>query len=362
MTAVGAAPRVNVRHLSYVEFQRLRHDLWRTQKTGFLPGAEHAKPYRRPRVLRAYLTAPGRRPPADQGEPQQAAFLHSVVGPELLHLMERFLAPLAELHNDLQLFSEAVAAERAVATDGAVTLATHQTGAVSVRTAERVLGSDRLARLRALGHCRVVPGPQWTALAELTIPEMLASAASHRVATQLVALRRIGQHKEAYEFLLSDTATLPYGELAAAAAVRLAAMRDGHDITDLIERLVKDRPTIEKATVGSVLSAYDGKGREIRLHLGDGMENEKLVGNPFPWLVLSHLLSFPLGDNSAAREGHVRLLAEVGSFPDILRNPSDFRLGEIWSGTHVHGNSEGRKIGLRFQCWNDRTDVCGDCA
>jgi hypothetical protein len=133
--------------------------------------------------------------------------------------------------------------------------------------------------------------------------------------------------------LLRISGAIPGGEVALAAAIVRATERNETLLSVAIPALVERRPTKSRLQEGAVVEVL-AKDARIRLHFGEGMD-EEVVGNLLPWLVLSHVASWPMavGDHDATANFFIFL--ELGVSPHLLYRPPPAELAKM-PGFHVH--------------------------
>lgn len=320
LTALGQAVRVAVGELSRGEFEMFARQLRAERRIHFMPGAEHAKPFRSPSLLRTYV---GLIPPPPQNIPGGAFLLPSVVGVEMLQQSGRLLSTLVELEDDLQRFAEAVATDAADKTrDALVGLDVHRTGRVRLRTAERVLGAARLKRLRAQGYCTLSGGANRTALAGINAPETLAAAAAHFAANRLSEQLSRGRTAAAVRAVTRDIESLPYAEIVGARAIALTSRR-GVDVSDVVSALMQSPPTFGALGPGARIAVQiPGRGH-VELELEEATDGV-LIGNPHPWLLLSYLAMLEHAEDQRLASLRRDIIEAVGSVGHVFRGSADF--------------------------------------
>jgi len=143
--------------------------------------------------------------------------------------------------------------------------------------------------------------------------------------------------EEIYRIILDCSQLFPNPDITATLVILLASEDNPYFITRIISKFIDDIPIVGYSEPKRIfLNSCKGI---IDLDLSDieFAEDDKgvMLGNCFPWLVLSNLVSFPFG----TRDGDVRLWLEaiikVGSFSNVLLRVHNKPIEKI-KGFHVH--------------------------
>jgi hypothetical protein len=129
------------------------------------------------------------------------------------------------------------------------------------------------------------------------------------------------------DHLLRLAAVLPSGEVVLAAAVVRAAQRSSILLGEVIPKLLAQEPTTSRLKEGALVDLLVTDHR-IRLHFGEGMD-EEVVGNTMPWLVLSHLASWPMAIEGSIVTENYQIFATVGDARQILFQPRPSELAQV---------------------------------
>jgi hypothetical protein len=112
-----------------------------------------------------------------------------------------------------------------------------------------------------------------------------------------------------------------------------ACKMEPHILTNIVNNLLEDEPKISKADLKG-LAYFEDLG-EIKIE----EENGVTFSNWYPWLILSHIASVPIGYEPGNRDIQLRIFAKVGAFKNILLRIDNAPFKEM-KGYHVHNISE----------------------
>jgi hypothetical protein len=323
------------------EFEKAAEVLW-DRRLAIMHGGHFAAELRVPWIIRAlgaqYVPRDGEVPA------NWAAVLPAQLGLDLVgHTRERFADE--ELRRLLRDVAKGVVAD---AEDRrrpiGLMLQSLATFVVRRKTLRQFLEVDEIASLVTRGYLKPILHDSGEAVLFVRLPELLASEAANVLASEL-EVRARKDPREAAKWLASLSSRLPLGDIIAAHSFVDAAGRSGVPL-NLIAALVDSPPESvpinpgTKAVLhmpgvgmvdvtfqadGSLLAEIDGR-RQVIARDPDS-DDQSLMSNLQPWLILSHLA----GQRMAfERDGKMQrvdysLLVEVGTCPHLLRRPdTDF--------------------------------------
>jgi hypothetical protein len=133
--------------------------------------------------------------------------------------------------------------------------------------------------------------------------------------------------------LVRISAAIPAGEVTLAAALIRASEKNPAVLSAAIPLLVEREPTTSRIKEGAQVELLV-KDARIHLHFGEGMD-EEVVGNILPWLVLSHIASWPMAIDGYDATANFSIFMTLGVSPHLLYQPPAAELARV-PGFHVH--------------------------
>jgi hypothetical protein len=301
----------------------------------FHNGAQHIPDLRSPRRLRVIAaTLPGAPalPPVDRRD--TCVVIPPIPGPEMLPTYSQALAPDAALKYDLQKLAAAFLADAdRHAGDPDWMAATWGRPSVDPAILEADLGETRIKRLCDLGFLSWVNTQSLGPRVLVRIEELLTCDVADIWAGRLAELADPDALKKEVRSLLDLTMIVPAGEVALAGAICRAAMKHDHILGTVVPYLMSQEPSISRLKQGARVDLLV-KDARIRLKFGEGMD-ERVVGNMQPWVVLSHIASWPMIAEGRDATLNLPIFARLGASPDLLIYPRPIE-PEIAAGFHFH--------------------------
>ena len=157
-----------------------------------------------------------------------------------------------------------------------------------------------------------------------TCPELVSGAAVEIITAGMQNYSLNGT-QEIYDYLISKSDILPYGELVGVAALLQFGSIEPGSFNDIITKLLNDKPKIEKLSNGKFEAFFPETGR-IRL---ESLAEGRLHSNITPWLILSHLASLPSVDSEDSKKFRLNILATIGSSKHVLYKPNPVPLYDM---------------------------------
>lgn len=189
----------------------------------------------------------------------------------------------------------------------------HGWAGMALDEAEKSLGEKRCRCLQEQGHIKMLRiGGDVLVLP--TCPELVSGAAIE-IISEGMQQYVIDNTQGMYNYLISKSDILPYGELVGVAALLHYSTIDPNGFSDIINKLYDDTPRIEKPSKGKFEAYFPETGR---VRLGEERMEGWIFANITPWLILSHLVSFPLVDSEGDKSFHLNILARIGSSKHVL--------------------------------------------
>jgi len=192
---------------------------------------------------------------------------------------------------------------------------------------EQVLGEQRVKQLCEHGFLSWVDikalGPRLL----IRVEELLAHHVAEEWSDDLVKLSDQDSVASELERLLRLSVAIPEGEIALAAAIIRAGQKNPTVLNVAIPYLVEQKPTTSRLTEGA-RGQLLVKGARIDLHLGKGMD-EEVLGNIEPWVVLSHIASWPIKVDSYEVTLNFSIFVELGTSRHFLYRPRPTELARV---------------------------------
>ena len=341
MTEFGKrAKAINIRSLNDEETKSAFKEIKTRFKLSFNTGAFFNYGLRNPRILRVLVAEVISDPLYSHSEIMINQFdkvgrLPSITGFHILDVVWRWFLNDPELRNDYRLLAKAhILDMKSRQTDPSIIVLSHGRGHLTWETTESILGVERFKRLKGFGYLKLIKGPKGTILVLPTIPEMLSAAAVFIIANNARMLYEKGKINEAYEYVINSSSPLPLGDVVGGMSIIEMYKSNPDTLSYFIERLIVDRPKVQKVVKMKKGMIYLPDVGEIEVSIPPGAGGE-LIGNTEPWLIMSHLAHKPMSSDFKTPDIFFKILATVGSFPNILIRPEDNATDKI-KGFHVH--------------------------
>jgi hypothetical protein len=309
----------------------------------FHSGVYNSKAFRHPGLLRVcaayFLSDPISTRPEGKGS---LGIIPGVPSLQIPHIAWDVFAVSPQLRDDLRRLARAFIADEQIRRNGGpLAVLAHNTGIMTIQTAEGVLGEERLDRLRSQGYIRFANGPSATTLCIPTLPEALSAAAAYEVGAGFESVMAEKGFDAACEYLLQKSEPFPYGDIVGAMAIIDIVSRSEKLLYRIVHSLLERRPIWEHMSNEATLGIPSAKFGEIRMHIMDksGQSLGGLMSNTHAWLVLSHLATCPMIDDEGSWAPYLRLIGRIGSWQNLLFRP-DFMFIEDSKGIHVHDIGE----------------------
>ncbi len=348
------AKQVNLLPIDKEEIENIAEYIFEKYSACFHNGAFYNTEYRHPRILRILLASlyKSRNGKKLESDDERTKFfsLPSLTDVAVISSCWDKFATDTILRTDMKFLAKAhVLDESNRQMYPELAIMSHGRGHITWETSEGTLGNERLNRLLEQGILERINGPRGKELVLPKTPELLSIAAGYYISQEALILLSQGQFEQAYDFIIDSSFPLPLGDIAAAKALIEISISNVQAFTDIVNRLLEDKPSESNLGEGSLVCAdFPGIGI-INLRFGEGM-NETAIGNYHPWLILSQIACLPIGDENGGRNIHLRILATLGSYSGLLRRPDDFHNYDL-EGLHFHdiegrGSMLCRKVGI----------------
>lgn len=340
---IGKAPIVKLSALSDEEFYNAMEFFMDNNGAAFYQGAQCNVQYRNPRVLRilaSYLPEQNDSKDDNNSDTKTVFFLPSCTNYSVLESVWSEIVTDAETRSDYRLFVEAMFDDmnRRMA-DPRLAILSATRGVISQKTAEQSMGLDRINRMKRDGHIHQLVFDDGKAYLYPRLPEAIAMAAAYVLRDKVVEIIDSCNVREAYNFIMKSMECIPYSDVAATKAV-ISICRDKDVLWELICLLIQDSPSVEQNTDHGVFGLYFSDIGHIKL---SGELGGTLISNYNPWLLLSHLATFPMADGKGSRSIHLNIFEVIGSFNDILIKPEDMPFHNM-AGFHTHEYNGGQFV------------------
>lgn len=321
-----------IESVSDEEFENVQQEFLKKMKACFHKGAFYNLEYRNPRLLRLLAANVKKTGILSKDTDDTVVFMPSITTFDtLIEIWNNFVIDI-EMQTDMRFLVKAFLEDESIRnSDAALSIMSFGRGAITLETAESILSNDRIKRLSNQGFIQRfnLNGGKAYVLPKFT--EALSAAAAFYVAEKIEKLYKENKGQDAYKYLISVVPAFPYGELVGAMAIFEAYKKEPDILTFIINKLLEDEPQIEKIKLeGKYLAYFDDLG-EVEIPGEEGTT----FSNWYPWLILSHIASMPLGDDNGNRDIQLNIFSRVGSFEDILMRVDNIPFNKI-KGYHVH--------------------------
>lgn len=327
---------IEVEPLSDVEFQKALVVLDDSYSALFFNGAQHSPQLRWPRALRviaATLPAKRKLPPDPDGRLSKL-MVGPIPGPMSLEKCSRAFAAEPSLKFDLDALARAYLKDVELhAADPDWLAATWGRPSVDPGLLEREIGEARMDRLSAQGFLSWVDTKDLGPRILVRVEELLCHHVAEEWSAALLKQTDSDALTVEIDALLDMAGVVPTGEVAVAAAIIRAAQKNQTILGVAVPMLLGRRPTTSRLQEGA-LAELLVKDARIRLLFGEGMD-EEVVGNMLPWLVLSHIASWPLAVADYEETANLSIFMTLGVWPTLLYSPPATELAQV-PGFHVH--------------------------
>lgn len=315
------------------EFRRALERLHNNFGAFFYNGSQHIQDLRSPRTLRVFVaTLP---PIPDEVQSDRALIMPPILGPFTLDACLRTFVSEASLKYDLRKLAEAFLKGAASHIDKADWLiGSWGRPSLSPDIAEEMLGNERIERMRVHGFLSWIDIFNVGPMLLVRIEEVLAYFVSEVWTEELTCHESDSDIASAINHLGKLSIVIPSGDLALARAIYKASQKKSEILDTAIKHLMEQEPVTTKFQEGTQLEVLNTDGVRIRLHFGEGM-NEEAVGNLDPWIVLSHLASFPMKIMGHELTANALIFSNLGKYSHMIHRPKPCQLDRTQS-IHFH--------------------------
>jgi hypothetical protein len=325
---------IELESLTDDEFDLAGEYFWSKYNVVFHHGAQYNEEYRNPRVLRILASNVLHYKPS-KNKANKAFFIPSVTTVDFLGFAWEYIASNPSLRMDLKKLVKAFIQDKSFReADPELSLRSHGRGYITYETAENELGSERLTRLLSQGHISLINYKSGNVLVIPKVPELFASPAGYYLANEVINLIRQNQIDKAYEYLINESNSMPYGDIVGAMAIIEVTKSEESFLTSAIYKLVQDKPHVKNPPKDWRPLIEIPKLGAIPIQIKD-LTDGHIISNYHPWLILSHLANFPMALKDGSRNIQTALFDEVGSFPEVLRRPDSIS-SKVMKRFHVH--------------------------
>lgn len=340
--AIGKAPMVKLDALSDEEFYNAMEFFKDNNGVAFYQGAQCNVQYRNPRVLRVLASCLPEYNDniADNSNTKTVVFLPSYTNYSVLESVWSKIVTNAETRSDYRLFAEAMFSDRISRTaDPRLAILSVTRGIISLKTAEQIMGTDRINRMKSDGHVHQLVLDDGKTYLYPRLPEAIATAAAYVLRDKIIEIVDKSNVEDAYNFIIKNIDCIPYSDVAATKAV-VSVCTEREILWELICLLIEDSPAVEQNNDYGIFGLYFPDVGYIKL---SGELGGTLISNYNPWLLLSNLATIPMGSENGSRDVQLEILKVVGSFNNVLIKPEDMPFHEM-AGFHVHEYQGGECI------------------
>ena len=343
---IGKAPKIVLSALSDEEFYASMEYFMDNKDVAFHQGSQCNVQYRNPRILRilaSQLPAHGTDITKNTNDSKSVKFFPSYADYSVLESVWVKIVSNAEIRSDYRIFAEAMFDDmnrRMV--DSRLTILSATRGIISQKTAEQSMGIERINRMKRDGHIYQLIFEDGKTYLYPQFPEAISIAASYVLRDKVIEIIDNSNIEQAYDFIIKNIDCISYSDLAATKAI-VAICKERDILRELIYLLINDPPMIESNNGDGHYGLYFSDIGHIKL---SGELGGTLISNYNPWILLSNLTTFPMGDEDGARDIQLEIFKIIGSFNNILIKQEDMPFHNM-AGFHTHELRDGQCICAR---------------
>jgi len=302
----------------------------------FFNGAQFSPDLRLPRTLRVIAaTLPrGADSPVEVAGRSTRLMIDPIPGPILLERCSQVLTIDPKLKFDLQKLAKAFILDVVENIgDADWVVATWGLPSIDPDILEKVLSQQQAERLVEAGFLSWIDLPKVGPRLLVRVEELLAHHVAVEWAVTLAKLHNTDAIRQELEHLIRLASVIPAGDIALAAAVFKASLKNPEVLCVAIPYLIEQEPKASRLRQGARIELLL-KDQQIRLNFGEGMD-EEVIGNMLPWLVLSHLANFPMEFDGRKNTANASIFIELGASPHFLYQSRPTDLADM-QGFHFH--------------------------
>ena len=327
-----AADEIELSSLSDKEFKDALNGFNKNLGALFFNGAQHIPDLRWPRTLRVFAAALP--PPSSLTRHDRLKMLPPIPGPKMLQAYDRAFVPDPMIKFDLKALAAAFLKEAESHTENPPwVVATWGKPSLDPNLCMGVLGEKRIERLCEQGFL------SWINVADLgprllvRIEELLLHYIAEKWAESLSVNKNLESISAEIKRQIRLSTMIPSAELALSAAIYRASQKNSKILTVAINCLILDEPNVSTMKEGAI---YDLLliGGKVKLCFDEEI-GEEMVGNLEPWIVLSHLVSWPMQVDGYKKTANFSVFCKLGSAPHFLYRPKPSDLANVPS-FHFH--------------------------
>lgn len=309
------ALKVEVNHLTEVEFENARDYLTEHWSIDFQNGAKYSRELRIPRIIRIILS----QLPSVRKDDTRLVISSFLPYDALNSVLQGFSSDIRFIDDMVKLVNASMSQDLKSPLE---VMVSYGRGFVPFEKAESILGENRIERLLQQGHIDWFVDKEQNRYIAPKTPELFAASAVEALFRKVNKM----ENDEAIEYVLNICESLPYSDLIAANVFERLSSEDKFSLYELIVRLANNPPRIENIENdfnGALYFDHTGLVNIPKELLSNSPEEGegKTISNLFPWLVLSQLATKPLFTEGYEDPWYIyrEILKTVGSYQNILR-------------------------------------------
>ncbi|MBN1617895.1 type I restriction enzyme HsdR N-terminal domain-containing protein [Candidatus Dojkabacteria bacterium] len=312
-TVIGGLKPYHLGHLSDSEFWKVNELFQQTFSTIFEKGSEYSLLYRLPQTLRIIASRFNEKETLSE---DRIRLIESVPSFGLLKTVWEQTNSNIKLQSDMLQYARTLLEMDCDVNKPLLELFKHGWAGIALAKAEKNLGATRCQSLQDEGYLKILR-IESDVLLMPTCPELVSGAAIE-IITERMQQDSIDNIQEIYDYLISKSNILPYGELVGVAALLNYSSIAPDGFSNILNKLYDDMPKIKRPSSGRFETYFPETGR---IQIDDKKMEGWLYENITPWLILSHLASMELIDLEGSRNFHLNILARIGSCKHVLHKP-----------------------------------------
>lgn len=305
------------------EFEKAQEVLYTSFQAMFFNGAQYISHLRLPRKLRVLAALLPKKEAflAVEGNQDNHIKISPIIDLMMLEKCSLAFGSLPMLKNDFQMLASAFLEDVELHISDLDWLVTIW-GRPSIDPSfiEQKVGRERVDRLLEQGFLSWIDTKNLGPRLLICVEELLAHHVAEEWTKILAKISDQTSIVSELKHLCRLSNIIPSGEVALAAAIFRAVKKNSTLLSITIPYLMSQKPITKLLTQGAEIDILF-KDKNIRFQFGEGM-NEEIVGNLEPWLVLSHLASFPMVVEGYEKTMNFSIFADLGASSHFLHRPS----------------------------------------
>jgi len=288
-------------------------------------GGIYSKEYRTPRLWRILVWDREQQRPGEH----LYGIINPIPGPEFIDIFTHMGMLNGQLVADLKLLGQAYIENiPAIRKNAELALMAFHMALIEESYMKKFVDPEIVDRLISAGFLEKRFVGDYNTIYVPKVPEVLSAFSIDHILSKVIHLCA-GNFEQGYHYLMNTCEYLPYGELIAGDMIMTLGGIKPDLFEQIMNRILFDKPIIEISKGAKLIGIFNPQKDATQLVDIDTGEPDKLVGNIFPYLVLSHLCAYRFGDDSEHPDVmRFRVMNEIATIDFQIRRPDDFGMHE----------------------------------